>query len=423
MPGTLINRLSFLALGGLMVLQFGVFEQSPTNPVGIRYVGELYLAICLGFFALFTLSTWHRPQRDYRLLMGFCLFSTAVFVGLPAVFAQLFWGQPLVYGLIEERRVLYCFSAFLVLYLAKRLNAVQFENLIILVGLLSALLCWLSYFKMLPDLREEVKDLSRPGRASTGAGAIFFGYFICIYFAGRGRSFIDGQLRPKLRHGLLALFFLATIVVVLQTRQLIVVCLVFTILALRARLVGPALFGAIIIAPLILYPHLLETLGFNLDFYARSVQEGPTDNVRENTISQIINHLQLYNGLPSGSLSLMWNDGFKPIFGDYFFLSDVGIFGTVFRFGFLSILVIPIGLAVHYLVARKLSRDLEFTLAVFLAFMTIWPLQGLFEYQGTAALLFVMQALKTYHGAPQYGVISLPERPGALPPGRQVLPV
>ena len=54
---------------------------------------------------------------------------------------------------------------------------------------------------------------------------------------------------------------------------------------------GPALFGAIIIAPLILYPHLLETLGFNLDFYARSVQEGPTDNVRENTISQIINHL------------------------------------------------------------------------------------------------------------------------------------
>ena len=40
MPGTLINRLSFLALGGLMVLQFGVFEQSPTNPVGIRYVGE-----------------------------------------------------------------------------------------------------------------------------------------------------------------------------------------------------------------------------------------------------------------------------------------------------------------------------------------------------------------------------------------------
>ncbi len=230
-------------------------------------------------------------------------------------------------------------------------------------------------------------------------------------------------MRPKLRHGLLALFFLATIVVVLQTRQLIVVCLVFTILALRARLIGPALFGAIIIAPLILYPHLLETLGFNLDFYARSVQEGPTDNVRENTISQIINHLQLYNGLPQRSLSLMWNDGFKPIFGDYFFLSDVGIFGTVFRFGFLSILVIPIGLAVHYLVARKLSRDLEFTLAVFLAFMTIWPLQGLFEYQGTAALLFVMQALKTYHGLPQYGVVSLPEPPGALPPGRQVLPV
>ena len=87
-------------------------------------------------------------------------------------------------------------------------------------------------------------------------------------------------------------------------------------------------------------------------------------------------------------------------------------------------LAVRIGeLADSSLVARKLSRDLEFTLAVFLAFMTIWPLQGLFEYQGTAAQLFVMQALKTYHGAPQYGVVSLSERPGALPPGRQVLPV
>ncbi|TWI50488.1 hypothetical protein IQ22_03882 [Pseudomonas duriflava] len=391
------NTVSYALLVAICIFQFGVFEQSNTNPIGIRYTGELYLAICLGFTTLFMLSTPGFRRNDYNIGLAFCFFSAFTFVLLPALFAELFYRQPLFFGLIEERRVLYCFSFVLLLYFSKRVSAAQFESIVLAVGLLSVILSWMFYFKMLPDLRDEVLDLSRPGRASPGAGAIIFSYCFCVYFAGKGRSPINGALKSKLLYAFLAFVFLATIVFVMQTRQVIVVCAVFTLLVLKSQSIKPIVFGSLILFPLMANPHLLEALGLNIDFYMNSVEEGPTDDVRGNTITAIMNHLDEYNWVPSGSLSLMWNGGFRQYFSNYFFLSDVGVIGTIFRFGFLAFAIIPIALFIHYKAAIKLNSNLDFTLAVFLAFLTIWPLQGIFEYQGTTAFLLVVQALKTHH--------------------------
>ncbi|MFC6478930.1 hypothetical protein ACFQDN_23790 [Pseudomonas asuensis] len=159
----------------------------------------------------------------------------------------------------------------------------------------------------------------------------------------------------------------------------------------------PMILGGIVLLPIVVNPHILDSLGLNLDFYMQSVESGPTDNVRENTIAAIMNHLHQYNWVPSGSLSLMWNDGFKRFFSNYFFLSDVGVMGTLFRFGFLTFAIIPIGLFIHYKVATKLSPNLDFTLAFFLANLAMWPLVGVFEYQAPTAFLLALQALKTHY--------------------------
>jgi hypothetical protein len=381
----------------LLILHFGVFEQSHTNPVGVKFVSELYLAICLGFTLLLLTGTPAANKQDYNMGLAFCLFSTAVFVVLPAIFSKLFYGQPLQYGLIEERRVLYCFSFFAMLYFAKRVTATQFENLVLAIGLLSVVLSWLSFFGILPDMREQVLDLSRPGRASPGAAAIIMSYCLSIYFMGRGQSPIDGAPRRKIVYAGMAFVFLATIVFVMQTRQVLVVCFVFTLLCLKSKTIMPMILGSLAVFPILVNPHLLDGLGLNLDFYMQSVEEGPTDNVRETTIAAIMNHLDQYNWVPSGSLSLMWNNGFKQYFSNYFFLSDVGVIGTLFRFGFLTFIIVPVALFVHYKAAVKLSPNLEFTLIFFLANLTMWPLQGIFEYQAPIAFLLVVQALKTHH--------------------------
>ncbi|WP_244309056.1 hypothetical protein [Pseudomonas duriflava] len=382
-------------------------------------MSELYLTVCMGFSFLFLLGTVNaRNKQDYNLVMGLGLFSTFIFMFLPALFADLFYGQPLVYGLIEERRVLFCFSFVLLLYMGKRVGASEFEKTILAVGLLAVALSWLSYFDILPDLRDRTDmDLSRPDRASVGATVLIISYCLCIYFWGKGKSPLDGQPRHKMNYLILAALYFATLVFVTQTRQVLLVCAIFTLLCLKQKSIIFVALGLLIITPFMINPHLLEALGVNVDFYMQSAQEGATDNVRESTIAQIFDHLSRYNWEPSGSLSLMWNNGFKSYFSYYFFLSDVGVIGTLFRFGFLAPAVITVTLFLYAKIAKKLNANLDFTLALFLAYLTIWPLQGLFEYQeGLTAFLFVIQALKTFYQSSTAMVLPSPveEKSAAL---------
>jgi hypothetical protein len=138
-------------------------------------------------------------------------------------------------------------------------------------------------------------------------------------------------------------------------------------------------------------------LGLNVDFYSQSMTN-VEDGARPITIAAIMRHLDLVNWLPSGSLSLMWRDGFIPYFGEHFFLSDVGIVGTLFRFGFLTFLIIPLTLLVYQRIAKNIDRDLSFIYAVMLAYFVIWPLNGLMEYgQPVIAMLFVIHSLRARH--------------------------
>jgi len=122
------------------------------------------------------------------------------------------------------------------------------------------------------------------------------------------------------------------------------------------------------------------------------------DGARSVTISLIFAHLDQVNWLSSGSLSLMWQEGFIPYFGEHFFLSDVGIIGTLFRFGFLTFLIVPMTLFVYHRIAKNIATDMTFIYSTMLAFFVIWPLNGFFEYgQPVFALLFVIHALRARH--------------------------
>src|SRR3546814_3303493 len=133
-------------------------------------------------------------------------------------------------------------------------------------------------------------------------------------------------------------------------------CLSFTLFFLRAKGVICAASLSSRLSPFYVDPSLLEILGLNTEFYD-STLEGVEDGARSVTISLIFDHLDQVNWLPSGSLSLMWQDGFIPYFGEHFFLSDVGVFGTLFRFGFLTFFVIPMTLFVYQRIAKNITTD------------------------------------------------------------------
>lgn len=395
---TITSRFFFLPLLVLtFALHFSVFGESPHNPYGITMVNELYLAACLCLTAFLILAMADEASREIRILMYYCLYSTVVFLVLPAVFAYFTYGQPIVYGLIEERRILFCLGFVPLLLLSKRVSTLQFERALIYAALVAAFLSWCFKFGVIPDLRDEVRSDDRPDRSSIGPFLICFGYFYCIQIWSKGKSPINDAKRNRNLYLVIAALLLLTLVFATQTRQLIVLCLAFTLFCLRAKAVIWAASLCVLLSPFYLYPSLLEMLGLNIEFYDNAL-DGIEDGVRSTTVSMIFDHLNLVNWLPSGSLSLMWQDGFIPYFGEHFFLSDVGIIGTLFRFGFLTFLIVPLSLLVYRNIARNIGTDMQFLYSVMLALFVIWPLNGLFEYgQPVIATLFVIHAMKARH--------------------------
>lgn len=382
----------------LLVLHFSVLGDSTHNPIGLKFLNEAYLAVCLGLALLLILASTDESAREFRVLMYYAFYSVAIFTVLPAIFAYHTYGQPIVYGLIEERRILFAFGFVPLLLLAKRISIRQFEHSLIYAALVAVTLSWLFKFGLVPDLREEQTAWDRPDRSSIGPFLLCFTYFYCIQVWAKGKSPINGEQRRKTFYLIIAALILLTLVFATQTRQLIVLCLAFTLFCLRAKAIIWAAALCLLMSPFFFYPSLLEVLGLNTEFYASNFEHGVEDNVRSNTIASIFNHLALVNWLPSGSLSLMWQDGFIPYFGEHFFLSDVGIIGTLFRFGFLSFILVPLTLYVYQRIARNIHADMTFTYAVILAFMVIWPLNALLEYtQPVIAMLFVIHALRARH--------------------------
>ncbi|AFM33884.1 MULTISPECIES: hypothetical protein [Stutzerimonas stutzeri subgroup] len=380
-----------------LILHFSVFGDSPHNPYGIKGLNELYLAVSIVFTILLLLASAENAPREFRILMYYCLYSTVVFLVMPAVFAYYTYGQPVVFGLIEERRVLFCLGFAPLLFLGKRVSTLQFERGLLYAALIAAFFSWCFKFGVIPDMRAEVRSDDRPDRSSIGPYLICFGYFYCIQIWSKGISPINGAARNKTLYMVIAALLLLTLVFATQTRQLIVLCLLFTLFCLRAKAVIWAASLSILLSPFYFFPSLLEVLGLNTEFYD-STLEGVEDGVRTYTISSIFAHLDQVNWLPSGSLSLMWQDGFIPYFGEHFFLSDVGVFGTLFRFGFLTFFVIPMTLFVYQRIAKNITTDMTFIYSTMLAFFVIWPLNGLFEYgQPVIAMLFVIHALKARH--------------------------
>ncbi|KZX63438.1 hypothetical protein A3710_16905 [Stutzerimonas frequens] len=380
-----------------IVLHFSVFGDSPHNPYGIKGLNEAYLAVCIIFTILLLLASAEDAPREFRILMYYCLYSTVVFLLMPAVFAYFTYGQPIVFGLIEERRVLFCLGFAPLLFLGKRVSTLQFERALLYAALAAAFFSWCFKFGVIPDMRPEVRSDDRPDRSSIGPYLLCLGYFYCIQIWSKGVSPINGAARSKTFYLVIAALLLLTLVFATQTRQLIVLCLAFTLFCLRAKAVIWAASLAILLSPFYFYPSLLEILGLNIEFYDSSL-ESVEDGARSHTIAAIFAHLDQVNWLPSGSLSLMWQDGFIPYFGEHFFLSDVGIIGTLFRFGFLTFLIVPMTLFVYHRIAKNIASDMTFIYATMLAFFVIWPLNGFFEYgQPVFALLFVIHALRARH--------------------------
>jgi hypothetical protein len=335
-----------------MVFSTGALYLSDNKQAGIVYFRELYLFLLILFvlFEFFRFRLWMNTYYEVSVLI-YVLFAT-VFV---AFLSYLKWGQPLLYGLLEERRVFH-FLIFFPLFYRLVNGCVSLTQVsVLLIGgyLLAISVGWLYSleiffprlsvdFQVGGTVHDEVAEIYEGFRSGRFRLAHDFSLFAIILVACKLR-FALKQGAYVNYYSFLFAWVVSYIWFVDQTRSLMLIAVVSSMIILFTEVIR---YWALMVVALVglFIVWMLGFLDSEIEKF-RALIEDVTQHVgprtREITSDLIIQELRS-NPLGNGSLSLQWNDGFRNVYNSNFYLSDVGLLGVVYRYGVFSLAVLPL---------------------------------------------------------------------------------
>ena len=340
----------------LVLANSACFFLTDDKKAGIPYLRELFLLAILAASALL-LVTWKRLYQSKA-----CLWVVFIGICLPvmsSILAKLNFGQPIVYGLLEERRSFYFlifFPTLFLLYKAKPTEP-QLERFFLVSGLFCVAVGFLYYFKIIPQnsgfaFEVDAKELGsedsmlRPNRYRIGSGYVSICAFMIMYSLRR---------QITLARVMLLLLFTAYLWLVLQTRSTMVVWALAGLWIFRDRIGSLLKLGAvasvILVVSYFMIPDFYATQFERFDALLNEATTGP--GVRNITTGIILQEVAKNWYIGMGALSLQWNGGFSTLYNPWFYLSDVGIVGVYYRFGFLT----PVIALVFYGGFLSIMRD------------------------------------------------------------------
>ena len=314
----------------ILLMNSQIFLGQAGNPIGIDGVQESFYMFLLAWMVV-SLYKQQRSTGAVRKLDFYVLALTFLPLIYGSVAAKLTYGQPLLFGFIEERRLLALLVYFPVRTMLDRgwVDMTKFETLVITVAVICALLAIGVKIGVVPGFNEirSSEIALRESRISIGGNTVGIGIAILI---GRKKKETD-------RFGLVwASILVGTILLVFQTRQVILASAVATAFVLRGARAAYLIFAvsfAFYLAILFL-PGFDEKVALIGTIFGEAVSsEYLSQSWRAMSYAHVLETLRQGEIWGHGSLSPMWNEGFGTIIGQYFYLADIGIMGTLFRYG------------------------------------------------------------------------------------------
>lgn len=359
------------ALFALIAINSGFLILTDDKRAGIPFLREAFLAAVIAI-SLWLFIAW---QRVYEFRgVPLILFMALALPTLSALFAYLNFGQPMSYGLLEDRRFFGYLLFFPTLYLLYKaqVDEADLYRYMLYSGLLCVLVGFLYYFNVItPNEQYDFQvddfvtnDELRPDRFRIGEAYASVCAFMLMYRLRQHFSFKT--------LGLL-LLFAAFLWLVVQTRQTMLVWALAALWIFRSRIDSVltlcVLFGSLFAVSYLLLPDVyadqFERLSLLLDHAAND--DGP----RDETISIILNAIRHNDFLGMGALSLQWNGGFASIYNRHFYLADVGMFGVYYRFGLLTVFVLLFFYYGFYRLLSAAPQKGPLLMALRLMFVTI----------------------------------------------------
>jgi len=385
-----------IAVFFILLLNTQIFYGSVGNPLGVKGLQELFY-IFLILWVILSIAIQQVSDGRVRKLDVYVLLLVILPIIYGSLIAQLSYGQPIFFGLIEERRILAVLVYFPVRDMFERnwINMISFEKYIAICAAICASLSVGIFFGVVPTLQEiNISEIAlREKRISVGPGWIA----LSIPFLLNSKS----QFIAKWRILLLTLTF-GTMVVIIQSRQLILIIVITTLFVLRGR--SATFFVVVLIIASLTAIYTIPTINARVLVIVQMFEQLASGTYsKESWRMQSYQHVLTFwseQKFGYGSLSLSWQDGFKRVIGDFFFLADIGIAGTLFRYGIPGIVLYFVWGINQFNLLKAIKNPHNRTLmgAVFVYLIIGTPVAAPLEYRGfiSGVLLGVTGYLANY---------------------------
>lgn len=382
----------FLLHGGFFFRAGSPFEQHFLAFSGLR---EGYIALCCLAAVVAVVEGLRRKRFGAGELI--LVLVVLAFAFGSAVFANLKFGQPIVFGLFEERRVLLFFGLFVILaayfQFAERPEAMI--GAIYWTALIYLGLSLMMQAGVLGDLASRDIPALDPRKYRILVGSDMYSMSIVI-----GSVMIIRY--GAWEHLIPVLVGVAGLLLISQTRStfaivVVAVAIIFALTSWRHFLVSAV--GAVVALTAFF---LWSNISGAPSPVGLSVAEL---DVRVTTSKTILAELEKNNWLGMGSLSLQWQDGFHRIYDKHFYLSDVGVVGEFYRFGvFLIIIYLGLVTILFSFFRQPMDpRGRSIANGLFVLFLVNAIGGGLFAFVGSylAVLLAITVAFRRQERAPR----------------------
>ncbi|WP_313452498.1 hypothetical protein [Stutzerimonas nitrititolerans] len=368
----------------LVLLNSTCFFLTDDKRAGVPYLQEIFLLFVVGATAcLFVAWRWVYQSKTSLWI----IFMGTVLPLVSAVLAYLNFEQPIVYGLFEERRFLQYLIFFPVLFLLIQAQPTQaeLEKYFLYIAIFCATFGFAYYLGIIPQNQAaaftvdnwlQYEDALRPNRFRIASPYISVAVFMVMY-----------SMRDRVTLGKLCilLYFVAYLWLVLQTRQTMLVWALAGLWIFRKRvdsLLKMSILGlAILVVSYLLMPEFYQQQYDRL--HALIFEATGQTSVRDVTVSIILDAIRDNHYFGMGALSLQWQGGFSAIYNSHFYLSDVGLFGVYYRYGFLTPVVVLLFYGGFIWIMRKCPDKGNLLAALQLAFIS-----GMLNFTLSNALTF-----------------------------------
>jgi len=383
---------SFSIMGGyawlLLLLASGVTFAKVHNPVGVPYSQEMFILLLFAFAFLYLsgclIQNITIPSAGVVVLLLVLFYLT-----MSPLLAKYMLHQPYIYGVIEERRVAMLLVFFPVYYLmrGRGVSADRLTQIIVAIAVAASAVMVVSSMTASGGDAAAAGDDLREGRM--GAGVAFVALSALILLAalltGNTQRLFPRSRRPLVISVVLLGVFVGEILFIVQSRQTFLgigIAAVAVAAVQRGR--GMLVLGLGVIAAAVAFIQSDRLV----DLFGQLVSDQYLEqSARSRAIDIIFSALRDSSYVGMGALYQGYRGGFEELYGPNFYLSDVGIFGTFYRFGFLAVIPVFLWLTVYLRVMRSVNDMFVrvFARLYLVYFVALWPVGGVVEYRGAVA--------------------------------------